>query len=114
MSSYNNQCKRSQGRCDCQMPDHGRARGNCQMTDYMREKNSCQMTDCMREKNSCRMTDNNTENNVWQFCGKKDWSIGMTYVPMQKWQELYPLDEGFHQGTIFKELDLPFLGRRMC
>lgn len=40
--------------------------------------------------------------------------LGMTYVPMQRWGELYPLEEGFHCGTIFKELNLPFTGRRGC
>lgn len=40
--------------------------------------------------------------------------IGMTYVPMQTWQDLYQLEDGFQCGTIFKELNLPFTGRRVC
>ena len=45
---------------------------------------------------------------------KERWPLGMTYVPMQEWRKLYQADEGFRKGTIFCELDLPFLGRRMC
>ena len=38
--------------------------------------------------------------------------LAMAYVPMQKWQKLYEPDVAFERGTIFSELDLPFLGRR--
>ena len=58
-------------------------------------RNDCSMPEMAKEKEGC-------------------WPIGMTYVPMQEWREIYPPEEGFHKGTIFKELDLPFLGRRMC
>lgn len=39
---------------------------------------------------------------------------GMSYVPMQVWQKLLPLQIGFYQGTIFQELNKPFQpkGRR--
>jgi hypothetical protein len=37
-------------------------------------------------------------------------SLAMAYVPMQKFNDLYKEDYGFQIGTIFKELDLPFLG----
>lgn len=40
-------------------------------------------------------------------------SVGMTYVPMQKWSRPMPLKEGFYKGTIFEDLDKPFLGRCM-
>lgn len=39
-------------------------------------------------------------------------ALAMAYVPWQRWQETYPLEKGFHQGTIFPELDLPFEGKR--
>lgn len=35
--------------------------------------------------------------------------VGMTYVPMQKWQQTYDLGLGFSRGTIFPDLDLPFV-----
>lgn len=36
--------------------------------------------------------------------------LAMAYVPMQKWQKLYEPDVGIERGTIFQELDLPFIG----
>lgn len=36
----------------------------------------------------------------------------MAYVPLQKWRKIYDADVGHERGTIFSELDLPFLGRR--
>jgi len=39
-------------------------------------------------------------------------ALAMAYVPWQRWQKTYPLEEGFHRGTIFPELDLPFEGKR--
>ena len=41
-----------------------------------------------------------------------DFPIGMGYVPMQKWRSLYPLEQGFCEGTIFMELNQKFCGKR--
>lgn len=39
--------------------------------------------------------------------------IGMAYVPMQQAPILYEnLEEALNRGTIFPELDKPFMGRR--
>jgi hypothetical protein len=39
--------------------------------------------------------------------------IGMAYVPMQQAPVLYEnLEEAFNRGTIFPELDKPFMGKR--
>ena len=38
--------------------------------------------------------------------------IAMCYVPIQNWRDLYSADVGLDRGTIFSELDKPFLGRR--
>ena len=39
--------------------------------------------------------------------------LGMAYVPIQEFTSLYEnLEEAFCQGTLFKELDKPFTGRR--
>jgi len=42
----------------------------------------------------------------------KDTPVAMAIVPMQHYKGVYPADEGFDKGTIFPELDLPFLGER--
>lgn len=38
--------------------------------------------------------------------------IGMGYVPMQIWRNLYPLEQGLCEGTIFMELNQIFCGKR--
>ena len=35
--------------------------------------------------------------------------LAMGYVPMQRWRQTYPLNQAFQRGTIFPELDLPFM-----
>jgi hypothetical protein len=44
----------------------------------------------------------------------EDLPLAMAYVPFQEWREIYPPDEALSIGTIFKELNLPFYGRRPC
>ena len=39
--------------------------------------------------------------------------LAMAYVPMQKWQDIYSTDAAFERGTIFSQLDKPFLARRV-
>lgn len=36
--------------------------------------------------------------------------IAMAYVPMQKWRNVYEPDVALERGTLFSELDLPFIG----
>lgn len=38
-------------------------------------------------------------------------SLAMAYVPWQVWRDIYEVDKGFHCGTIFQELNMPFLGK---
>lgn len=35
--------------------------------------------------------------------------LGMAYVPLQKFENLYSAEEGLHAGTIFKDLNYPFI-----
>lgn len=42
-----------------------------------------------------------------------DMPLAMAYVPMQKWREIYDSNVGFNRGTIFAELDKPFIGERV-
>lgn len=35
--------------------------------------------------------------------------LAMAYVPMQRWTQTYTLSQGLERGTIFPELDLPFM-----
>lgn len=36
--------------------------------------------------------------------------LAMAYVPMQRWRLLYEENIGLDRGTIFRELDKPFIG----
>lgn len=35
--------------------------------------------------------------------------LASVYSPIQEWQKIYETDVGFSKGTIFMELDLPFV-----
>lgn len=37
-------------------------------------------------------------------------ALAMAYVPWQKWQQPYNYEQGLMEGTIFPDLNLPFLG----
>ncbi len=50
-----------------------------------------------------------------EMCYEEDMpgkALAMAYVPWQNWRKLYEVCEGFSTGTIFKELNLEFYGRR--
>ncbi len=36
--------------------------------------------------------------------------LAMVYAPVQEWRDLYDNENGHDRGTIFQELDFPFLG----
>ncbi len=36
--------------------------------------------------------------------------LAMVYAPVQEWRELYDNEAGLARGTVFKELEFPFLG----
>jgi hypothetical protein len=38
--------------------------------------------------------------------------VAMAYVPWQNWNTVYDPEQGLHAGTIFPELNQPFLGVR--
>ena len=45
-----------------------------------------------------------------QYCIPPDiFSLAMAYVPHQPWEEIYEADIGLERGTIFRQLDFPWL-----
>lgn len=40
----------------------------------------------------------------------EDMPLAMAYVPMQTWRDVYDSSVGFSRGTIFAQLDKPFIG----
>ena len=55
-----------------------------------------------RDYKNCRIYD----------CLDNGASLAMAYVPMQKFQNLYTPEEALANGTLFMELDKPWLGRK--
>ena len=43
----------------------------------------------------------------WGLVG---YPLAMVYSPVQDFHKLYEMDAALKQGTVFKELDLPFMG----
>lgn len=41
----------------------------------------------------------------------KNMTLAMAYVPWQTWRDIYDAEKAFCRGTIFEELDKPFLGK---
>ncbi|MDO4260889.1 MAG: spore coat associated protein CotJA [Eubacteriales bacterium] len=41
-----------------------------------------------------------------------DYPVGMAYVPWQRWGAVYDLEKGLSCGTVFPDLNKPFLGVR--
>ena len=41
--------------------------------------------------------------------GLEEYPLASVFAPLQQWRNVYDLESGFGRGTIFKELDLPFL-----
>ncbi|MDK2802933.1 MAG: spore coat associated protein CotJA [Oscillospiraceae bacterium] len=37
-------------------------------------------------------------------------SYSMAYIPFQCWGEIYDSETAFNRGTLFPDLDLPFIG----
>lgn len=62
------------------------------------------------DNNFIQMAGDNNNNNTQANC-IDNMPLAMAYVPMQKWNTTYEPDAGFNNGTIFPELNLPWLGR---
>lgn len=43
--------------------------------------------------------------------GLVDYPLAMVYSPVQKWRNIYDGETALVRGTIFEELDLPFVGK---
>ena len=62
-----------------------------------------------KQKPSCDGSDRSSSASF----GLHGYPLASVYAPLQSFQELYDLDTAHKQGTIFKELDLDFNGRRL-
>lgn len=63
----------------------------------------------------CNVPDNDTVSNnggcsVGKTFGLEGYPLASMYAPLQKFKEIYDKETALHQGTLFSELDLPFMG----
>lgn len=99
--------------------DYSNNRCGCMQRPYLQEPlhtntgNSCGPVNQRMTGNSDRCADNRS---TGSFCGcvdqrpmQSDMPIAMAYVPMQRWNQVYDMSRGLTRGTIFPELDLPFV-----
>ena len=53
----------------------------------------------------------NPNDKFYKYNDKNNYEvIGICYVPMQQWEQIYDEDTAFSVGTLFPALNLPFLG----
>ena len=93
------------------MPNYNYRSNDCmRRTQYQRTvpvphtKTVCEYNTCIEEPS----TDNCVHDAL------KEFPIAMAYVPWQNFKALYPVEKALCKGTIFEELDKPFLGIGGC
>ena len=64
-----------------------------------------------RSEEPCPCSNNRTRRSI-EDDPLSNMAIAMAYVPWQVWRNLYDMDKALKVGTIFEDLDKPFLGRR--
>lgn len=52
----------------------------------------------------------NIEGDKRRSWGLEGYPLAMVYSPIQCFRDIYDMDHALEQGTIFGELDLPFMG----
>lgn len=104
--------------CGCDKREMRReADCGCEKREVRREMDcGCEKKEMKREADcGCTTESMYREMKKEGSCCKEDMpgkALAMAYVPWQSWGNLYEICEGFSTGTIFKELDLEFCGRR--
>jgi hypothetical protein len=113
--------------------NNGMGRNNgCGMNNGMGRNNGCEMNNRMTGSNGCGTNRNNMsgKNDSEGLCSCREsqargnnggciiniapvdsMAPGMSYVPWQKWQDVYDMEKGCARGTIFGQLDKPYIGR---
>ena len=81
---------------------------NYRSNDYMR-RNQCQWTvpaEPVKIQHEC--------NDCCAYDVLKGVPVAMAYIPWQTFKDLYTAEKAFSRGTIFEELDKPFMGIGGC
>ena len=79
---------------------------NCQNMRYMRRPTaSAPAPSCACRMDGCPDTHDFFPSDI---------PLAMAYVKWQKWQDIYEPCKSLRSGTLFQELDKPFLGKGGC
>lgn len=79
-----------------------------------RDKKSCDSRE--NEKKQCGCMKDTQKDECYGGCDRgkdpvDEMMPGMCFVPWQKWEDVYCIEEGLENGTIFAQLNKPFIGR---
>ena len=72
---------------------------NCRNTYYRNRMTNSSQNNFCQNRNTCAVS------------GVEEMSLAMAYVPWQHWKDTYETCKALSIGTIFPELNLPFLER---
>ena len=75
---------------------------------YGRRMPSCSTGAYARRTATCGICDEAMSSIAVNDCA--DMVVAMAYVPIQPWQTLFEVEDGFKRGTVFPDLDKPFMG----
>lgn len=65
---------------------------------------------CGEHRDSCSSCEDRCDSHSGRKSwGLEDYPLASVFAPLQCWRNLYDAETGLSRGTIFKELDLPFL-----
>ena len=101
-NNYPNYSMQNNNLCSCKMQNNNPS--GCNRMDGMRIDGTC-----MNRMDSKMDCDRKQE----EICvNKKDFPVGMAYVPWTRFTGIYDPEKSLNVGTIFEDLDKPFYGRR--
>lgn len=86
------------GRCSC----GGEAASDPSEEPCMRQRNATSFYRAGRQNGS-------TGNPQKRMMDSNSMQLAMAYVPWQQWSQTYPIDQALIRGTLFPELDFPFV-----
>lgn len=104
-----NYYSRNNGQCSNNMSNCGnKYQSNCNCGNT----NNCATNNCADKEQSINSCPNIKDKSIDSCPHKHDYPVGMGYVPWQQWGNLYDLETGYKEGTIFKDLNIVFCGVR--
>ena len=102
--NMNDQCNQNRPMSSYGRPMSMNSRPMNNQHNHQLKPHQCMDIMPIAKDNDCDCKDNNHH--------MRHMTLGMGYVPMQEWSDLYDLETAICQGTIFPELNLIFCGAR--